>query len=409
MVWILTFVFSLGTANATTNDFSDEYALSRFVISATDGSTFALKGQSRFSFRDIEGRGGPDYDSITDTRTIGTRSPSVGLEDSMLAAELTLQGGWAWHLQLGFSPTVAWADAAWVEWSGDAGIFNVLLEAGHHHSVVARHEWGARRSLGSRVYWGSPEEHLVGELSTKLGMVSIRSVGSLAMMRPLGADTINDGGDQAGTLSVLSYDSSRTFSGNMPVAGGLLAVGLGPVELSVFGFGGSLAEQGGINELFNRMGNYSSLSGDTGSTEFYWWGGRWDVDSEIGQVVAETVMSKEGLLDRRLLQVEARGRIQNIKMFDSIEPWSRFEYMAILNGGDEVEGGLPFRSAATSQAITWDWNVYTFGLSIWWQNRWVALHLEHAMIFEQNGSDSLSIENEPIANNETTLQLELRF
>ena len=409
MFWIFPVAVWIGSANATINDFSEEYAASRFVLSAPDGSTLLLKGQSRFSLRDIEGAGGPGYDSITDTRTIGTRSPSVGLDDSMLAAELSLQGGWAWHLQLAFSPTSAYADAAWVEWSRANQRINVSFEVGHHHSVVARHEWGARRSLGSRVYWGSPEEHLVGEASLTLGAVDLRWAGSVAMMRPLGAANLNDGGDESGTLSALSYDSSRTFSGNRPVVGGLMSAKVGPVDLSLFGFIGTLAEQGGVSELYNRMANYSSLSGDTSATDFHWWGGRWDVDGELGQIVAEAVSSREGLLERRLYQIEVRSIIKSINKFDSIEPWSRFEKLSILNGDVEVEEGLPFRSAATSQAITWDWDVYTFGISFRWPNRWVALHLEYALILEQNGSDNLSIENEPIANNETTMQLELRF
>ena len=409
MIWILPLFVWTGSANATTNDFSDEYAATRFVFLSPDGSTLSLKGQSMFSFRDIEGAGGPGYDSITDTRTIGTRSPSVGLEDSMLAAELALSSGWSWHLQLAFSTTSAYADAAWVEWSRTAGIINVSLEVGHHHSVVARHEWGARESLGSRVYWGSSEEHLVGEASMSLGGVYLRWIGSLGMMRPLGAVTLNDGGDETGTLSALSYDSSRTFSGNSPVVGGVVMAEAGPFALSLFGFMGTLAEQGGVSELYNRMANYSSLSGDTNATDFYWWGGRSDSDGELGQLIVEIVSSREGLLERRLLQAEARYKIKSVMNFSSIEPWARFENLTILDGDLEVEGGIPFRSAATSQAITWDWTVYTLGASFRWPGRWVAVHVEHSLILEANGSEALSIDNEPIANNETTMQLELRF
>ena len=409
MVLITSVLLSLGSAMATVNDFADEFSASRFVLEVPDGSSIVLKGLSQFSLRDIEGRGGPGYDSITDTRTVGTRSPSVGLDVSMLAASLILRGGWQWNMQLGFSQSSAWTDAAWLEWSGGGEKIDLSFEAGHHHTVVARHEWGARRSLGSRVYWGSPEEHFVGELSTELGAVRISSAVSIAMMRPLGASTLNDGGDQAGTLAALSYDDARIFSGNTPVLGGLFMAGLGPAELTFFGFKGGLAEQGGINELFNRMANYSSLSGDTSSNNFNWWGGRFDLDGDLGQFVSEAVFSTEGLLNRRLLQGEARARIKSIERLESVEPWVRYEELTIIDGDEMVESGLPFRSVATSQAITWDWTVYTAGLSVWWSNRWVALHVEYAVILEENGAEDLSVENEPIANNEMTMQLELRF
>ena len=39
----------------------------------------------------------------------------------------------------------------------------------------------------------------------------------------------------------------------------------------------------------------------------------------------------------------------------------------------------------------------------------MALHVEYAAILEENGADELSVTNEPIANNEMTMQLELRF
>jgi len=394
---------------ATVNDFADEFSASRFVLEVQDGSSIVIKGLSQFSLRDIEGRGGPGYDSITDTRTVGTRSPSVGLDVSMLAVNLALRGGWEWNMQLGFSQSAAWTDAAWLEWTGGSEKLDVSFEAGHQHTIVARHEWGSRRSLGSRVYWGSPEEHLVGEVSTEIGALRVTSAASLAMMRPLGSSTLNDGGDQTGTLAVLSYDDARIFSGNTPVIGGLLMAGLGPAEFTLFGFKGGLAEQGGINELFNRMANYSSLPGDTSSNSFNWWGGRLDLDGDHGQIVSEIVYSNEGLLSRRLLQSEARARIKSINVLESIEPWVRYEELTILGGDEMVENGLPFRSVATSQAITWDWTVYTAGLSIWWRNRWVALHVEYAAILEENGAEELSVTNEPIANNEMTMQLELRF
>ena len=86
------------TAAATPDDFADHLAAPHFSWETSEGLELVLKGQARLSLRDIEGRGGPGFDSITDTRTIGTRSPTAGLDDATLATRLSLPDAWRWHL-----------------------------------------------------------------------------------------------------------------------------------------------------------------------------------------------------------------------------------------------------------------------------------------------------------------------
>jgi hypothetical protein len=387
------------TAAATADDFADHLAAPHFSWETSEGLKLVLKGQARLSLRNIEGRGGPGFDSITDTRTIGTRSPTAGLDDATLATRLSLPDAWRWHLQLRFTDTKAWVDASWVDWSTGDDATGATLELGHHHPLVAMAERSSRESLASRVYWGSSEEHLTGAVHHTIGDISLTWAQSLAMMRPLGAAPVNDGGDTLGTLAVLSYSKAEPHSGNRPVAGGMLSLTAPHVSASGFGFIGQLAEERGVSELSNRIANYTRLPGDDGSTQFHWFGGRAQAEFKSSRATAETIQSQEGLLSRRLIWGELRG-IQGLKRH-RLEPWARLERLTLLNGQAEIGETETLRNSATSQAITWDWQVLTLGMAIYGPGDWVALQLEHSFIGEPEG--------EPFSNDESTLQLELRF
>ena len=85
------------------------------------------------------------------------------------------------------------------------------------------------------------------------------------------------------------------------------------------------------------------------------------------------------------------------------------ERRRLEGGGDRLSATRALRSPDPSQAITWDHQVYTVALATQIYPRLLWLRAEHSIIEEDNGAPGLGRANSPINNNETTLDLELRF
>ena len=87
----------------------------------------------------------------------------------------------------------------------------------------------------------------------------------------------------------------------------------------------------------------------------------------------------------------------------------RLERYVIEGAGDALTSDRALRSPDPSQAISWDYDVLTIALASQLYRELLWLRAEHSLIDERNGAPELERPDIPIANHETTIDLELRF
>ena len=397
--------------------FSDTRSPPRFALEGADGTRLILKGQTGFSWRDLEGTGGLGHDSTTDTATLGTRSPHFALGSARLAVRVELPGDWACYSAFAFSDLGARLESAWLDYDRVTGPWRLTAEVGLNQPFVADDWQTARPPLADRIYWGQSEAHIVAQGARRWGDTWI-SVGlSAAMMRPLESTPINDASQRRGTISVLAYGPARPFSGNRPIVGGRVGVEGIQGRLEIFGYVGALTAAEGTDALRNRIGGFSLLPNFNADDprrqeQSAWWaGGRGTWRLAGLEVKLEGIRSRESLLFRHLVA----GQLGYVwapgmeRLPATLELRLRAETYAIEGGGDRLSATRALRSPDPSQAITWDHQVYTVALATQIYPRLLWLRAEHSIIEEDNGAPGLGRANSPINNNETTLDLELRF
>lgn len=404
-------------AFASFDEFSDEQRPAHFELHTGRQLSLALKGELKLGLHDIEGAGGPEHDSPTDTLTLGTRSPHVELDSFWLALRL----GFSKHLNvntlLEFTTSRANLSAVWLDFRTEAPrrLFH-RAEIGYQTPIVAIDRRSERYALAATSYWKNPEFHLAYEgaffftpkVHLELGL-------SVAMMRPLTFSGVQQSNIQSGTINVLGYGSAKSFSGNGPVGGARLRFEAHGAFLEAFGFMGKLAAQSGTDMLRSGFPNYRALPGyDTASAlsgAFHWFGGRAGFWGERLKAFAEVIASREDLLDRvgAYAQLSYTFALPFLgKWLPSVEPLVRVETMRIL-GSTRVEEGIALRSPAMINAVSWDWNAITAALAIEVFDDLVFLRFEYYFLFEKNGVPALDIDESPFANDELLVQLSLRF
>jgi hypothetical protein len=401
------------------DEFSDLRVPAHFSIAESEGLKLVLKGQSEISWRDIEGAGGEGHDSISDTVTLGTRSGHANIDGLRLAVRLETPENLAFYSAFFFDDRGARAEGAWLDHRATFSSGLLLhSEVGFHTPLVATDDLTSRAPLTSRIYWGQPEMHLSTKLWGRHGNLRWWVGGSVAMMRPLDATGLNDASRPKGTISVLSYGPAETFSGNHPVYGGTIALGYGPIQLEAFGFLGELSAARGIDELRNRIAHFSLLPGYNATdprdqdSSFWWGGARLDIALAGVEVRLEWIESRESLLRRGTAYAQL-GYVWSVQpignWFRTLELRLRAERYQIHGAGDPLNPTSALRVVDPSQAITWDYRVGTVSLCSLLYRDLVRLYIEHSLIAELNGAPEIGLPDQPIRNNETTLQLELRF
>jgi hypothetical protein len=85
--------------------FSEQRSPSQFVLTGTEETRLVLKGRLHLAWHDLEGDGGPRHDSISDTATLGTRSPHFALESARVAFRVELPTDLSVYTALAFSET----------------------------------------------------------------------------------------------------------------------------------------------------------------------------------------------------------------------------------------------------------------------------------------------------------------
>ena len=420
-IWLLLasiFLAAPAWAQDAFDAFSEARSPARFTIVAGD-LKLTFKGNVQLALHDLEGDGGLRKDSVTDTRTLGTRSAFVRLDSSRLALRLETPDGLSFYSELAFTADRARAEGAFLDYRQRLGAGSLHIEAGLHTPFVAIDDLTARAPLTSRVFWGSSEMHVIIELSGGLGPLRWWAGLSAAMMRPLSAAAINDAASRRGTLALLSYGEARPFSGNAPVFGGKLAVGIPHFVLTGFGFLGRLTAVEGTDTLRNQIGHFSLLPNFNQAdprdqdTRFFWAGGRADFNWAGAEARVEWIESRESLLRRTTMYAQA-GYVhwwnqRKTALFRTTEARVRYERYRIHDADQPLTMDRALRAVDPSQAVTWDWTVWTFALSSQIYRQIIRLNLEHNIISEANGSDALGLPDVAFANNETILQLELRF
>jgi hypothetical protein len=408
-----------GGAWAAFDEFSDAVAPKYFTWPAGDLS-LTVKGEVELELHDLEGQGGPGYDSPTDTRTIGTRSPFVEIDLFSLALRLGFPGQLAMNAVLEFSQRSAAVGAVWLEgriaWPG---WLEHHLEAGYHTPFVKVDRRSERYPLIGTIYWREPELHLAYEARLFPGKRWGLTLGlSLAMMRPLFFAPVQESTTQKGTIQILAYGPARVFSGNAPLGGGKVGLELFGAQVLVFGFMGRLAAEAGTDELRNNFSNYQDLPGyhpeDSGqqNTTFSWYGGRAGYEAHGLHLWGEVIASRESLLRRFGVYGQLSYEIplrEADRLFHTLEPLMRLEMYRLRDTTRVTASGRALRSPAPSQALTWDFSILTAALITRIYRQMICLRLEYYWIDEANGVPALGIADEPLANNEFLAQLEFRF
>lgn len=371
----------------------------------------ALKGELAMSVHDLEGEGGPGKDSVTDTRTIGTRSPYVELSGFTLAPRLTLAPGLAVNTQLAFGPTDARVAASWLDAGFETGPVGHHVEAGFRPPFANRDPRATREPLAGTVYWSAPEMHLAWEAGQTFEQTWGWSAGlSVGVLRPLGFAPVQASRAQRGTINVLAYDPGRVYSGNGPTYGARARVTAWGAYLEAFGFVGELAREAGTDELRASLAGYGAQPGAEDDRTARWFGGRLGYEGHGLHALVEGVAGEEGVLQRRIgdAQISYRLALLDGPWWRAIEPLVRYDLLRIRDS-EEAHGGTALRSPSLSQAATWDWTVLTAGLSAEVFRELLLVRLEYDHITEENDVPALGIAGTDFRNDELRAELLLRF
>jgi len=413
---LLGFLAVAPAALADRDEFADGQAPTHFVLKA-EHLTLTLKGELELELHDLEGLGGPGFDSPTDTLTLGTRSPFVELDAFWLALRLGFGGGINVNSVLEFSTTGARLGAVWADLrvAGPCWLDH-HVELGYALPIVAIDRRTERYPLLATQLWREPEMHLAwegrlwgeGPVTVDLGL-------SVAFMRPLRLAGVQDSTSQKGTINVLASGPAAPFSGNGVVGGGRLKVDLYGAFIEAYGLLGALSDEGGTDVLRSAFSSYRQLPGydaeTGGSHAFQWVGGRVGYVGHGVHAWAEAAASREGLLERRAFYVQASVAIPLglETVLHTLEPLLRWERAGIAGSADVLSSGRALRSPALIDAVAWDWEVWTAALALDVYRDLVKVRVEYAFISESNGIAMIAIPTEPFRNNELTLQVQLRF
>ncbi len=404
-------------ARAAFDEFADGYSPTHFELRARY-ITLTLKGELEVELHDLEGEGGPGYDSPTDTRTIGTRSPTVNLDTFWLAPRVLLGELVGVNTILEFTTSTARIRAASAEVRATAPAFwRHHASLGYDTPIVTIDRRSERYPLIATIAWREPELHAAYEATFTLAERVELTVGlSLAMMRPLAPAPVREDTSEAGTINVLAYGPARSFSGNGPVGGGRLRLDAYGAFVEGFGFVGRLAAERGTDVLRSSFPNYRELPGyraeSNGYGEFFWVGARAGYEDHGVHALVEALLTHEDLLWRYGLYAQASYEIRLFRepvWFHTLEPLVRYEFLRLHDGARVNAGGQALRSPAPINAVSWDHDGLTLGLIARVWRDLVALRLEYAFSWEKNGVPGLGVADVPFRDNEFLLQAELRF
>ncbi len=397
------------------DEFDTTHAPARFSIEAQD-LALDIKGRMRIGLHDLEGKGGPNYDSPTDTATIGTRSPFVELD----SFELSFRGHWKDILWLNanvqFMTDESYLSAIYFEYKQTMNdLFSQGVELGYQNSIAAIDRHTVRYPFIATNYWRNPDYHIAYAAKFSFTPSTALSLyASLGLMRPLKAEPIHGSSEYKGTFSTLAYGSAEAFSGNGPTGTALIRLNTHGFGIDAFGFIGQLTTKNGIHTLISDLPYYRYLpkfNPDETEALAYWYGGRIYYDDMGFHFLAEAIASHEQLLDRVGMYVQAGYNFTRPDAFwvNSIEFVTRYEQTWLLDATQLLDESHALRSPETNNAITWDYRALTLALKTNIAADFVALRLEYTFFWEENGVPALNTPSQSAKNNELLLQIEAKY
>ena len=396
------------------DEFDTMHAPPRFALSYED-LTLEIKGRARLGLHDLQGEGGPGYDSPTDTATIGTRSPFVELDSFELAFRLNWQELLWLNTNVAFTTEGASLDAISFKYKQDLETwFSHGAEIGYQNSIVATHRHTVRYPLIATQYWKNPEYHAAyGARFEPSENTSIVLYASVSMMRPLKSEPIHGSSTYAGSLKTLSYGTAKAFSGNSAAGTALVRISTHGFTAEGFGHIGQIATKNGINTLISDFPYYRSLSAfnpETNTSLIWWAGGRLAYDGFGVHLLAEAIASSEQHLKRAGMYGQASYTYsRDANYFNTFEILARYEQTWLLDAANPLSTSHALRSPELNNAISWDHRIVTLAARLNLIGDILSLRLEYSFFMEKNGVPALNIPDEPFDDNELLLQIEARY
>ena len=396
------------------DEFDTLYAPPRFALHH-DNLTLEIKGRARIGLHDLQGEGGPGYDSPTDTATIGTRSPFVELDSFDLAFRLNwLETLWL-NTNISFLTDSTSLSAIYFEYRDEINDwYSHGLEVGYLSPVIATDRRTARYPLIALNYWKNPDYHVAyGAKFMVNDDISFNIYASAGFMRPLRLEPIHGSPTYAGAYSTLAYGSSTPYSGNS--ASGTLYIKFLAHGFSLEGFGhiGQIVTKKGIDTLVSSYTNYRSLDDfDPGCTDsIVWWaGGRLAYNNYGVHIMAEAIASQEQHIQRTGMYAQAGYTFtRDSDYFNTFELLARFDALWTLGSTKVQKTGVTLRSTDINNAITWDHHIITLAARANIIEDILSLRLEYSFFLEKNGVPDLGYKDISIDDNELLLQIEARY
>ena len=399
---------------AAFDEFDTEHAPPRFTLEYRD-LTLEVKGRARIGLHDLQGEGGPGYDSPTDTATIGTRSPFVELDSFELAFRLNWREFLWLNANVDFVTSGASLSAIYFEYKQALSEgFSHGAEVGYQNSIAATHRHTVRYPLIALNYWKHPEYHAAYGAHFDLApMTSLVIYASIAMTRPLKSDPIHGSSTYAGSLKTLSYGAAKAFSGNGPAGTGLIRFTTHGFSLEGFGYVGSLTTKDGLNTLISDFPYYRAMKGFDANENhcFAWWaGGRLAYNGYGVHVLAEAIASQEQLIKRVGMYAQASYTYRrDADYFNEFEFLVRYEQTWLRDADALLNETHALRSTELNNAITWDHQIITLAARLNIIEDILSIRAEYSFFLEKNGVPSLQIDDVDYDDNELLIQIEARY
>lgn len=396
------------------DEFDAEHAPARFSLSYEELS-LEIKARARLGLHDLQGRGGPEYDSQTDTATIGTRSPFVELDSFDLSFRLNWNKLIWFNANLSFYTDSTALSAIYFEYEQEiASWYAHGLEAGYLSSVVATDRHTVRYPLIATEYWKNPEYHVAYGAKFRIsGDSAFSAVASASFMRPLRTEPIHGSPTYAGAYSTLSYGSAKPYSGNSAAGTFLLKIFSHGFWAEGFGQIGEIVSAKGLDTLISAYPYYRSLDGyNSGDTRaFVWWAGaRIGYNGYGAHFMAEAIASQEHLIRRAGMYAQASYSFsRDSDYFNNFELLARYEAAWTLDSDKIQKTGNTLRTPDINNAISWDHQIVTLAARMRIVKDILSLRLEYSFFVEKNSVKALNYNQLDIDDNELLIQIEARY
>lgn len=376
------------------------------VVLDGDGPRVVLHGELEVEVHDLSGKGGPGFDSATDTRTVYTRSPYGEIDAGYVSGAVEVAPDTAATLAVDLDPLGARLVIASVDWRRVGAVTHELF-AGFDRPAVALDRRTERYPLIASSYWRSPALHVRYDASSARGRWRVHAGGHAGFLRPLGSAPVQDSTAFDTTIRVLAWAPGRPMPGVGPEVGAWLGGGVGWAFVEGFVFAGRLGAEGGTDALRSEFPTLSDPGADRATG---WAGARVGFDGAVAHTWAEAIVSREGPIHRAggYAQGSVTIPLRDGPFLASAEPLLRGEVYT-LPGAGLSDGGGALRSPAPSNAVTWDYAALTAAVAVDLYAPTLRARLEYAVIRERNGVPDLALPNTPFPNDEWLVQLEAGF